>query len=165
MTTTTTPPAKDLETMDRYAADLLSGRVFMLTCESEMSVRGDWVILRPEHWAHAVTVMGKMAGLGKAYAQVAKHIIHAMPLYQTRHELRATMYRAAAEALGKQFSDVWSRSTPEPVEGTRPFTLREVITIAAYLNEATAPIQFSVPGLGWVITGLARREGVTLPKF
>lgn len=154
---------KDVAVIERVRENLLDGTFFRNAAASGRSALGYRPVLNRADWSHAMTTLGKMAAQSDAMAQIASQIMGKVNLYGTRPSASAQIYEAAAIALANEYDDIVGRSGPEAgrySDHHREFSLRERVSLAYWLAEATAPMQDCVPGVGWCVTAIARAEGI-----
>lgn len=149
--------------LEQYAQDLMSGRVFRLHAASARSARGYRPPMHRDDWSHAMATIARMAHQSDALAQVASKILGRVNLYGTRALADAQIWERAAEALEDGFDDVIGRAGPEAgrfKDHQHPYTLHQRLSVLAWVTEATAKLQDSVPGLGWCASALIRAHQV-----
>lgn len=150
--------------IERYRADLVSGRVFALAEISHRSRSGYEPPTTRQAWSQAVVTLGKMAAVSDPLAQIAQVIIGRLNLYGTNSHLVASAYMGASKAIDEGYTDVIRRSGPEPGRRSdhhRPYSLAECAQAAAWLAYAFETSTLgSLKGLGWALAQVLREEGV-----
>lgn len=121
-----------------------------------------------QQWADCIEWLCRLARVSDSMAQLVNSI-GLPPLYQTKGEVAAKIYRSAYVAMQEPYTDVIGRSMPDasgrPSSYRRDWTLREKILVIAYLKRATSSINCTAPGYGWALEELAKEEGVILPNW
>lgn len=153
------------KTLLQTEENLLSGRYFHLCSESARSRYGYQPPVNHRDYGHVIETLGKMAGRGDQFAQMAAAIVGAgLNLYGTDAQIIAKVYEAAARTLSNPYDDVLSRSGPEATrfkDAQRPWSLGFRVELEYWLT-ACFPTRMmgSLQGVGWPIAELAKRENV-----
>jgi len=160
MTTNTTDART--EQIERYEADLVSGRVFARHAASARSVFGYQPAATARQYGTAMQVLGHMAAEGDHMAQVASKILGRVNLYATPAQAVAAIYEAASQAMAAGFDDVIGRSGPEAGrhgDHQHETTLYFAASVAVWLSKV-ARCYGHHNSIGWVLADIIERHNV-----
>lgn len=165
MDATDTLTLDQIDTVARVEDDLVTGRTFRLIEASARSSYGYRPPVNRQGWAHAIETLGRMAAQSDPLAAVARRAVAHVNLYGTAPQVHAGLAGAFAQAVADGYDDVIGRSAPDAGrrrDHHRAFTLHECVALAVWLEEASRFVTDRTFGVGWVVSHLARREGVAL---
>lgn len=152
--TTTYTAAQDARFVE-YIEAFESGEAFTRKARSLGSVYGYQPVATVRGYAHAMRTIALLAERGEQFAQVAGAIFGRVNQYANGYEAAAQVYRAAAEALGRGFTDTRNLASPEPGrrrDNQRDYTVAERLAIMVYLDEAVRYLVTDTVGGGWAMT-------------
>jgi hypothetical protein len=164
--TTITPERQKV--VDRVEADLVSGRTFQLTANSNNSVRKGGAPIASRHFGQIVATLGKFAADSDWATAAVLPILRRINPYLMPNEVVAQVAQGLAEFTREPYRDVIGATGPEagrPSAHLHPNTLRKGITLSLLMTEVELSAGYigHVPGIGWCVAALMEREGMTVP--
>jgi hypothetical protein len=156
------------DVIDRFKAELLDGTVF--TRHAHAANANRWTrnyrpMLSRRAWAHYVQTLGRMADRSEWAAALAREIVGVVNLYGTNDDALHQVHAAVAKVMAEPWVDVLAMSGPEAGRRSshvHEYTLGQRIIVCAWIAEATAQFECSVPGIGWCLDAIARAEHVSI---
>lgn len=154
-------------TLEKYRADVMSGRTLVLHAQSHRSRYGYMPPIGRQAWATCMGRLAQMASESNELAQVANAIIGRVNLYGDAAQAATSVYEHAYEAMNKPYDDVMRRASPEPgrySDNQHEWTLLQRIAVMYWLEYACRPFARSAAGVGWALASLAEEINYSAPS-
>lgn len=157
---------QDKEIIEKYKADIMSGRTFALHAASARSEIGYRPPMNRAQWSKCMEVIARMAAQSDSLAAVARTIIGRVNLYGTPGQAAASLYTAAGEALREGYRDVINMASPEPgrySDNEREYTFLERVSLMLWIEMACRPLGSNFSGIGWCLSAIADDANIRRP--
>jgi hypothetical protein len=169
MTNTTLRSEREQKVIDRVESELLSGRTFTLIEQAHKSVPLGGPPATSRAYGRIIEALGRFARQGDWHTAAVRGAITCLNPYLTPNEQIAQVAGALAKFVREGYYDVISATGPEasrPSAHQHAVTLRQALLLKMLTVEVEEAADFagSVPGVGWCVTALMEREGMTLPS-
>lgn len=162
--------AQRLAAIERVEADLLSGRYFTLIERSNRSTIGYRPMVSGRSYGGALKALATFVD-GDWSASIAAAAVKRINAYGNANEVVAAVAESIAKSVHDGWYDVAQATGPEasrPSAHQHPTTLRKALLLALLMcevKEGVGPGALGTSGgVGWVITHLLEREGMTIPR-
>jgi hypothetical protein len=157
----------DTQVIERVQRELLDGTSFRYKAQGFRSVPLGGGPATAREYASVITALGKFASMSDWAAHVtAKVIAGGINQYLTPSEMVAKIAESLQSVVVDGWFDVRGATGPEPGRRSshqKPTTLRQALLLECLFAEVSWNVYLgTVPGLGWVVAGLIRDEGVTV---
>jgi hypothetical protein len=157
------------EALVRFERAIQTSEAFRIAWQSHAGRRASYGPVPSELWAHAIETLARFARHSDVYAQLVRSVLSQLPLYQSKEELCAALWRSAFEALKQDYDDVVGRAAPDagrPSSYQRDWTMKERIEFYAACQRACGPMAGTAPGYGWALVELAKKHcNYLLPEW